>query len=217
MTLCPQCSARKAKRFCPVLDGWICSLCCVERRRREGTDCPADCPHNVKAREAARARVQAVTHRYGTWLARRVQAFGSREDHFPAGMDLEEALCAYSLARVPLSDKEALEALDFLSAVSGEVAAVISPPGGLARWLQESLGKGKKGPLASFAGLPPKARKKLLEKVLGIAREESRFGGYVRGLENFFRDYRRAEGKEDSWFRRKAGVDREERGGLLLG
>ncbi len=216
MSFCPQCSARKAKRFCPVLETWICSLCCVERRRKDQAECPENCPFNAKAREMARLRVQAVTRRHGGWLARRLKAFGSRENLFSAGMDLEEALCAYSLTREVLGDQEVLEALGFLSAVSGEVEVVMSPPNGLARWLKESLQKGSAGPLASLEKLPGRTRKELLEKLLEIARGEARMGGYVKGLETYFKDFRRAEGKDDSWFRKKAGTGREEAGGLIL-
>ncbi len=217
MSLCSLCSARKAKRFCPTLETWICSLCCVERRRLDQAECPEDCPFNAKAKEMARLRVRTVTRRHGTWLARRLRAFGSREDLFSAGMDLEEALCAYSLAGKDLADREALDALDFLSAVSGEVQAVMSPPNGLALWLEESLRKGPAGPLASLEKLPGRTRKELLDKLLEIARAETRMGGYLKGLETYFRDYRRAEGKDDSWFRKKFGPGREEAGGLVLG
>ncbi|HHI67983.1 MAG TPA: hypothetical protein ENJ97_01520 [Planctomycetes bacterium] len=217
MSLCSQCSARKAKRFCPVLEDWICSLCCVERRRLDRAECLEDCPFNAKAREMARRRVQAVTRRHGGWLARRLKAFGSNEDLFSAGMDLEEALCAYSLHKELLADQDALEALGFLSAVSGEVEAVMSPPNGLARWLKESLRRGPAGPLASLEKLPGRTRKELLEKLLEIARGETRMGGYLKGLEAYFRDFRKAEGKDDSWFRKKLGSGREEAGGLILG
>ena len=217
MSVCPQCSIRKAKRFCPTLGVRICSLCCVEIRRRGDAPCPQDCPYNMKAREAARARVQAVTRRYGSWLARRLRVFGAKEDLFSAGMNLEEALCAFSLVKASLSDQEVLEALGFLSTVSGEVTVVMSPPNLLARWLQETLRKGSGEALRPLGKLSPQARKDLLQKLLEIAGAETRMGGYMKGVEAYFQNFRRAEGKDESWFRKKVGESRGEAGSVLLG
>jgi len=217
MALCPVCSRRKAKRLCPVLGKAICPLCCVERRRADDPDCPGDCPFNAKAREVGRLRTQAVTRRHGPWLSRRVRAFGKEIDLFKAALDLEEALCAYGLVRSPLEDREVLEALDFLDTLSGEVVVVLSPPNGLAAWLQDAWKKGGRGPLASFSALDSQRRRKLLEELKLLARGEGRLGGYIQGATAFFREFRKAQGKDDSWFRKIAGGGRGERGALFLG
>src|SRR5580765_1616933 len=42
MPLCPLCSSRSAKRFCPAKDAQICAVCCGTKREIE-IDCPSSC------------------------------------------------------------------------------------------------------------------------------------------------------------------------------
>src|SRR3982750_2947082 len=59
MPLCPRCSKRAAKRFCPALKTKICAVCCAEERMIE-LACPESCQYLRAARPAARDREQEM-------------------------------------------------------------------------------------------------------------------------------------------------------------
>lgn len=44
MAICPLCSERAGKRYCPAKDVKICAVCCGTKREIE-IDCPSSCPH----------------------------------------------------------------------------------------------------------------------------------------------------------------------------
>jgi len=44
MAMCPLCSERPGKRYCPAKDVQICAVCCGTKREVE-IDCPAPCPY----------------------------------------------------------------------------------------------------------------------------------------------------------------------------
>jgi hypothetical protein len=44
MAMCPLCSQRAGKRFCPAKDAKICAVCCGTKREIE-IDCPSSCPY----------------------------------------------------------------------------------------------------------------------------------------------------------------------------
>jgi hypothetical protein len=44
MAVCPLCSSRPAKRFCPAKDRQICAICCGTKREIE-IDCPSNCSY----------------------------------------------------------------------------------------------------------------------------------------------------------------------------
>ena len=44
MAMCPLCSERTGKRYCPAKDAQICAVCCGTKREIE-IDCPASCPY----------------------------------------------------------------------------------------------------------------------------------------------------------------------------
>ncbi len=44
MAMCPLCSERTGKRYCPAKDAQICAACCGTKREIE-IDCPASCPY----------------------------------------------------------------------------------------------------------------------------------------------------------------------------
>ena len=44
MPICPLCSERPGKRYCPAKDVQICAVCCGTKREVE-IDCPAPCPY----------------------------------------------------------------------------------------------------------------------------------------------------------------------------
>ena len=44
MAMCPLCSERPGKRYCPAKDTQICAVCCGTKREVE-IDCPAPCPY----------------------------------------------------------------------------------------------------------------------------------------------------------------------------
>jgi hypothetical protein len=46
---CPICDTRKPRRYCPGVNGEICSICCGEERE-VSIGCPLDCPYLVEAR-----------------------------------------------------------------------------------------------------------------------------------------------------------------------
>jgi hypothetical protein len=50
MPLCPLCSTRAAKRFCPAKTARICAVCCGEKREVE-IYCPADCVYLKAGRD----------------------------------------------------------------------------------------------------------------------------------------------------------------------
>jgi len=45
--LCIVCNRRGGKRWCPALNGYICSYCCGSKRG-EGIRCPSNCPYWVQ-------------------------------------------------------------------------------------------------------------------------------------------------------------------------
>jgi hypothetical protein len=44
MAICPLCSERAGKRYCPAKDAQICAVCCGTKREVE-IDCPLSCPY----------------------------------------------------------------------------------------------------------------------------------------------------------------------------
>lgn len=46
---CPICNTRKPRRYCPGVQGEICSICCGNERE-VSISCPLDCPYLVEAR-----------------------------------------------------------------------------------------------------------------------------------------------------------------------
>ena len=44
MAMCPLCSERAGKRYCPAKDTQICAVCCGTKREVE-IDCPSSCPY----------------------------------------------------------------------------------------------------------------------------------------------------------------------------
>src|SRR5947208_7808102 len=44
MAMCPLCSSRPAKRYCPAVADQICPVCCGTKREIE-IDCPGACPY----------------------------------------------------------------------------------------------------------------------------------------------------------------------------
>lgn len=50
MAKCEICTERKARRNCPVLQKFICPVCCA-LHREEIADCPSDCEHFVTGKE----------------------------------------------------------------------------------------------------------------------------------------------------------------------
>ncbi len=44
MAMCPLCSERTGKRYCPAEDTHICAVCCGTKREIE-IDCPSSCPY----------------------------------------------------------------------------------------------------------------------------------------------------------------------------
>lgn len=44
MAVCPLCSSRSAKRFCPAKDTQICAVCCGTKREID-IDCPSNCTY----------------------------------------------------------------------------------------------------------------------------------------------------------------------------
>src|SRR5262249_2962248 len=44
MAVCPLCSSRSAKRYCPAKDTQICAICCGTKREIE-IDCPSNCSY----------------------------------------------------------------------------------------------------------------------------------------------------------------------------
>jgi len=57
MAVCPLCSERSAKRYCPAKEDRICAVCCGSKREIE-IDCPLNCPH-LKAAYSYESEKQA--------------------------------------------------------------------------------------------------------------------------------------------------------------
>src|SRR5499426_1227479 len=58
MTMCPLCSTRPGKRYCPAKDTQICAVCCGTKREIE-IDCPSSCSY-LKASRSYEAEKPAV-------------------------------------------------------------------------------------------------------------------------------------------------------------
>lgn len=56
MTKCSKCKQRKAKRYCPALGDYLCSLCCGTLREKE-IHCPSNCAFLVKHRPYQEKRI----------------------------------------------------------------------------------------------------------------------------------------------------------------
>lgn len=56
MPICPLCSSRPAKRFCPAKDLQICSVCCGTKREIE-IDCPSHCSYLKAGRDYEAERI----------------------------------------------------------------------------------------------------------------------------------------------------------------
>jgi hypothetical protein len=69
--ICPLCSARKAKRACPGINGEICAVCCGTKRLTE-IACPPDCPYLAIARVHPAAVVQRQQERDLQFLLPRI-------------------------------------------------------------------------------------------------------------------------------------------------
>jgi hypothetical protein len=69
MAICPLCSERASKRYCPAKAAQICAVCCGTKREIE-IDCPGDCPY-LKAAQSYEAEkrvpdpdLAAKVHKY---------------------------------------------------------------------------------------------------------------------------------------------------------
>jgi hypothetical protein len=53
---CPICDTRKPRRYCPGVNGEICSICCGNERE-VSISCPLECPYLVEARRHEKPQV----------------------------------------------------------------------------------------------------------------------------------------------------------------
>jgi hypothetical protein len=116
MEACTFCDSRKGKRFCPALDGPICSICCGRHRLSE-IDCEPDCPWLV----GTRPRNPSPFHRSPDLLAGLGVPPSDRwgEDDVESERELAEVLTAYDPSTAP--DPE-----DWLRLDEAQQLAVIS-------------------------------------------------------------------------------------------
>jgi hypothetical protein len=67
-TACGICQRPHAKRRCPAIKGYICSLCCGNKRKRE-IDCPDNCEYLVQAKNRWILKLQISAEQIDFWQA----------------------------------------------------------------------------------------------------------------------------------------------------
>jgi hypothetical protein len=108
---CVLCDQKKAKRFCPAKNAWICAQCCGEKRVLE-IDCPESCAYLKTGRE-----------RDAEDYAKRIRSLGAEtqernqrvlQNHQNVVAHLEYTLSRERLSSRDLTDKDVAEAVRVL-------------------------------------------------------------------------------------------------------
>ena len=110
--ICPICSKRKAKRFCPARGDSICTVCCGTERE-VSIDCPSDCPYLVASRknDAERRHIDRSDLPFPD--ADISQLFA--RTHSPLMIALLSSIARYARDHRPLVDADAVAALKALA------------------------------------------------------------------------------------------------------
>lgn len=82
--MCPLCSERTAKRYCPAKDGQICAVCCGTKREIE-IDCPSSCPY-LKASRSYEAEKPIIDAELMAKIRKYDDAFVERYQHVLAAI-----------------------------------------------------------------------------------------------------------------------------------
>jgi hypothetical protein len=143
MAMCPLCSQRAGKRYCPAKDFKICAVCCGTRREVE-IDCPSSCPY-LKASRSYELEKPIPDPE----LAAKVQRFGEDflEKYYGFLDMLTLAIIAERMNSAWLVDHDVIEVLKTLRAtfktLSGGIYYESLPDGpvrqALSRRLKELL------------------------------------------------------------------------------
>jgi len=132
MAMCPLCSERAGKRYCPAKDAQICAVCCGSKREIE-IDCPSSCTY-LKASRSYEAEKPIIDPE----LAGRIQKYDNDfVNRYHEVLDAVNAsVVEERLASPWLVDQDAIEVYKALSATMRTLASGIyyeSLPGGAVR------------------------------------------------------------------------------------
>src|SRR5690349_25026019 len=85
MAICPLCSERAGKRYCPAKGNQICAVCCGTKREIE-IDCPSSCPY-LKASRSYQAEKPTIDPELLAKIRRYDDGFLERYNHILTGMN----------------------------------------------------------------------------------------------------------------------------------
>ncbi len=105
---CGLCDLKKAKRFCPAKNVWICAQCCGEKRVLE-IDCPESCGYLNVGRERDAEDFARRLHSLDTVASERNQRV--LQDHDDVVAHLEISIARERLSSRDLTDRDVAEAV----------------------------------------------------------------------------------------------------------
>src|SRR6185436_16570672 len=112
MAMCPLCSARAGKRYCPAKETQICAVCCGTKREIE-IDCPSSCAY-LKASRMYEAEKPIIEPEMRTKIRKYDDTFVKRYHHVLEAVN--RAVIEERMASNWLVDNDVVEAYKALSA-----------------------------------------------------------------------------------------------------
>ena len=132
---CGHCGKRRGNRYCPSLDGPICSRCCGEYRLVK-IPCPSSCPH-LEQHETFQREKQGARYREA-WI--RINAdLRDREEDLQLIFSLEYLFMKAAERIEGLTDTQVSAAVSELLGRLGPIELVTQAPSQLGRLLWEDL------------------------------------------------------------------------------
>ncbi|HED03718.1 MAG TPA: hypothetical protein ENI60_03000 [Candidatus Fraserbacteria bacterium] len=161
MTACVYCHKSPGRRECPALGGLICSSCCGQHRGLD-LDCPPQCKYFRAHEEYQRARWSSEYHQ--AWLAATEPFYLAKQwELLDFIVSLEAVIYRHFSQETRGSDRELIEALDYLERQLGLIAIIERPASELESYLKTEI----QGSLER-SGLEPDKAQRGIAAVRGV-------------------------------------------------
>src|SRR6185436_16790648 len=112
MAMCPLCSSRSGKRYCPAKDAQICAVCCGTKREIE-IDCPSTCNY-LKASRSYEAEKPTIDPELVAKIRKYDNSFVQRFNFVL--MTVNQAVLEERLSSSWLVDRDVIEVYKALAA-----------------------------------------------------------------------------------------------------
>ena len=128
MVKCVMCKERKGNRFCPAVNGDICSLCCGSKRQKE-IRCVDSCDYLKKGSEYQLDR--DITRKIDEDLHRESEDVFNRDDVVPFVMSIERFFVDRFYADREVNDTHILQSMSRLYAFLSGTLPALEPQNGI--------------------------------------------------------------------------------------